>query len=131
MRNLEKGQHIFIAFQGGKAVLDSQLRPRIYTSLENADKWTPTVDKGKIEYVEYAPTLTPPNEPLPVLVNDEPDREYIDYICPRCKNTISQRRRGQRMETVYKCKFHDNCGQRVDWSNPQPYRRPPEGEEDT
>ena len=72
--------------------------------------------------------LTPPNEPLPVLVNDEPDREYIDYICPRCKNTISQRRRGQRMETVYKCKFHDNCGQRVDWSNPQPYRRPPEGE---
>ena len=60
MRNLEKGQHIFIAFQNGKAVLDSQLRPRIYTSLENADKWTPTVDKGKIEYVEYAPTLTPP-----------------------------------------------------------------------
>lgn len=60
MRNLEKGQHIFIAFQGGKAVLDSQLRPRIYTSLENADKWTPTVNKGKIEYVEYAPTITTP-----------------------------------------------------------------------
>ena len=73
----------------------------------------------------------PPNEPLSVLVNDEPDREYIDYICPKCKSIISQRRRGQRMETVYKCKFHDNCGQRVDWSNPQPYRRPPEGEEDT
>ena len=82
-------------------------------------------------YVMRQPTLTPPNEPLPVLVNDEPDREYIDYICPRCKNTISQRRRGQRMETVYKCKFHDNCGQRVDWSNPQPYRRPTEGEEDS
>lgn len=77
---------------------------------------------------ENALTLTPPNEPLSVLVNDEPDREYIDYICPRCKSIISQRRRGQRMETVYKCKFHDNCGQRVDWSNPQPYRRPPEGE---
>ena len=75
--------------------------------------------------------LSLPNEPLSVLVNDEPDREYIDYICPRCKIIISQRRRGQRMETVYKCKFHDNCGQRVDWSNPQPYRRPPEGEEDT
>ena len=131
MRNLEKGQHIFIAFQDGKAVLDSQLRPRMYTSLENADRWTPTVNKGKIEYVEYAPTLTPPNEPLSVLVNDEPDREYIDYICPRCKSIISQRRRGQRMETVYKCKFHDNCGQRVDWSNPQPYRRPPEGEEES
>ena len=62
MRNLEKGQHIFIAFQNGKAVLDSQLRPRMYTSLENADRWTPTVNKGKIEYVEYAPTLTSPNE---------------------------------------------------------------------
>lgn len=69
-----------------------------------------------------------PNEPLPVLINDEPDREYIDYICPRCKDIISQRRRGQRMETVYQCKFHDNCGQRVDWSDPRPYRRPPEGE---
>ena len=74
------------------------------------------------------PTLTPPNEALPVLVDDEPDREYIDYICPRCKNTISQRRRVQRMETVYQCKYHDNCGQRVDWSNPQPDRRQPEGE---
>ena len=86
---------------------------------------------GRVLYiVENMPTLTTPNEPLSVLVNDEPDREYIDYICPRCKSIISQRRRGQRMETVYKCKFHDNCGQRVDWSNPQPYRRPPEGEED-
>ena len=74
------------------------------------------------------PTLTPPNEPLPVLVNDEQGREYIDYICPRCKGIISQRRRGRRMETVYQCKFHDNCGQRVDWENQQSYRRPPEGE---
>ena len=74
------------------------------------------------------PTLTPPNDPLPVLVNDEPDREFIDYICPRCKEIISQRRHGQRMETVYQCRYHDNCGQRVDWSSPQPYRRPPEGE---
>ena len=76
-------------------------------------------------------TLTPPNEALPVLVNDEPGREYIDYICPKCRNIISQQRRGQRMETVYQCKYHDNCGQRVDWTNPQPDRRPPEGEEDT
>ena len=83
-----------------------------------------------IEDIRSMPTLTPPNEPMPVLVNDEPDREYIDYICPRCKDIISQRRRGQRMETVYQCKYHDNCGQRMDWSNPQPYRRPPEGEED-
>ena len=98
--------------------------------LKMMSHWKPYMDMDKVrKAVQNMPTLTQPNEPLPVLVNDEPDREYIDYICPRCKNTISQRRRGQRMETVYKCKFHDNCGQRVDWSNPQPYRRPPEGEE--
>ena len=84
--------------------------------------------QGAMQLLYDMPTLTPPNEALPVLVDDEPDREYIDYICPRCKNTISQRRRGQRMETVYQCKYHDNCGQRVDWSNPQPDRRQPEGE---
>lgn len=78
--------------------------------------------------IQTMPTLTLPNEPLPVLVNDEPDREFIDYICPRCKDTISQRRRVQRVETVYQCKYHDNCGQRVDWSDTQPYCRPPEGE---
>ena len=83
-----------------------------------------------LDLIDEQPTLTPPNEPLPVLVNDEPGREYIDYICPRCKEIISQRRHGQRMETVYQCRYHDNCGQRVDWSSPQPYRRPPEGEED-
>lgn len=81
-----------------------------------------------VAVLDKTPTLTPPNEPLPVLVNDEQGREYIDYICPRCKGIISQRRRGQRMETVYQCKFHDNCGQRVDWENQKSYRRPPEGE---
>ena len=80
--------------------------------------------------IQNFPSLTPQNEPMPVLVNDESDREYIDYICPRCKDIISQRRRGQRMETVYQCKYHDNCGQCVDWSNPQPCHRPPEGEAD-
>ena len=82
-----------------------------------------------LDIIEAFPTLTQPNEPLPVLVNDEQGREYIDYICPRCKGIISQRRRGQRIETVYQCKFHDNCGQRVDWENQQSYRRPPEGED--
>lgn len=42
-----------------------------------------------VDAIEKAPTLTPPNEPLPVLVNDEPHREHIDYICPRCKDTSS------------------------------------------
>ena len=97
--------------------------------LQDNDTQGADIISDVILQLDDMPTLTPPNEPLSVLVNDEPDREYIDYICPRCKSIISQRRRGQRMETVYKCKFHDNCGQRVDWSNPQPYRRPPEGDE--
>lgn len=93
--------------------------------LEKAPEWDGHTPDEAIRRIS---TLSTPNEPLPVLVNDETGREYIDYICPRCKDIISQRRRGQRMETVYQCKYHDNCGQRVDWSNPQPYRRPPEGE---
>lgn len=109
--------------------IDKRIMLDLIIEAKKTDPETGPFSEWLAEYlVEHLPTLTPPNEPLPVLVNDEPDREYIDYICPRCKNTISQRRRGQRMETVYKCKFHDNCGQRVDWSNPQPYRRPPEGE---
>lgn len=103
--------------------------------LKSIQKWAPDCDDREdgLSYwdaIDMAiDALDPPNEPLPVLVNDEPDREYIDYICPRCKEIISQRRHGQRMETVYQCRYHDNCGQRVDWSNPQPDRRPPEGEE--
>lgn len=33
--------------------------------------------------VPYMPTLTQPNEPLSILVHDEPGREYIDYVCPK------------------------------------------------
>lgn len=87
----------------------------------------PDYSKSFEEMASLAET-TPPNEPLPVLVLNEPDREYIDYICPKCKEIISQCRRGQHMSTVYQCKYHDRCGQRVDWANPEPYRRPPEGE---
>lgn len=88
MRNLEKGQHIFIAFQDGKAVLDSQLRPRIYTSLKNADKWTPTVDKGKIEYVEYAPTLTPPNEWVSVEERLPEEKQRVIVRCERVGTSV-------------------------------------------
>ena len=119
MRNLEKGQHIFIAFQNGKAVLDSQLRPRIYTSLENADKWTPTADKGKIEYVEYAPTLTPPNEPLNIDQLREMDGEPVWFdtikrwgIVKVCRDGVFVLTKSGEFE-VGRCKH---------------YRRPPEGE---
>ena len=136
MRNLEKGQHIFIAFQDGKAVLDSQLRPRIYTSLENADKWTPTVNKGKIEYVEYAPTLTPPNEPLTLDELREMDGEPV-YVVFRPDGS------GEKPQSWALVNVDEKYGEvyLVDsipgascyydeiWANLEAiYRRPPEGE---
>ena len=109
--------------------IDKRIMLDLIIEAKKTDPETGPFSEWLAEYlVDHLPTIIQQNGPLSVLVNDEPDREYIDYICPRCKSIISQRRRGQRMEAVYKCKFHDNCGQRVDWSNPQPYRRPPEGE---
>lgn len=61
-RAIKQGQHIFIAFQDGEAVLDSQLRPRMYKSKEQFEKSFPAWRDGKAELIEYAPTLTPPNE---------------------------------------------------------------------
>lgn len=65
-RAIKQGQHIFIAFQDGEAVLDSQLRPRMYKSREQFEKSFPAWRDGKAELVEYAPTLTPPNEALTI-----------------------------------------------------------------
>lgn len=109
--------------------IDKRIMLDLIIEAKKTDQETGPFSEWLAEHlVDHLPTIIQQNGPLSVLVNDEPDREYIDYICPRCKSIISQRRRGQRMETVYKCKFHDNCGQRVDWSNPQLYRRLPEGE---
>ena len=44
--------------------MDSQLRPRMYKSKEQFEKSFPAWRDGKAELIEYAPTLTPPNEPL-------------------------------------------------------------------
>ena len=133
MRNLEKGQHIFIAFQDGKAVLDSQLRPRIYTSLKNADKWTPTVDKGKIEYVEYAPTLTPPNEPLTLdeLLKMDGEPVYVVFR-PDGSGERSQSWAQVNVDEKYGEVYLVDCYYDEIWADLEGiYRRPPEGEEDT
>lgn len=52
-----------------------------------------------------------------IKVETEPDREYIDFICPRCGDIISQSYKKKSLETLYKCNFHDECGQRTDWSH--------------
>ena len=105
--------------------IDKETMLDLIIKAKRTDPETGSFAEWLAEYlVEHLPTLTPQNEPLSILVLDEPDREYIDYICPKCKNTISQRRRGQLMRDVYQCKHHDNCGQRVDWHNPQLYHIP-------
>lgn len=76
-RAIKQGQHIFIAFQDGEAVLDSQLRPRMYKSREQFEKSFPAWRDGKAELVEYAPTLPQPsNEALAL--------EYREYRCAEC-----------------------------------------------
>lgn len=50
----------------------------------------------------------------PVIISTTRDREYIDYICPHCRDTITQRRKGQK-EGLYRPKYHDSCGQRLNW----------------
>lgn len=127
MRNLEKGQHIFIAFQNGKAVLDSQLRPRMYTSIENADRWTPTIDKGKIEYVEYAPTLTPQHESLTIEQLREMVGEPVyDYLGQEWY--IIQEYYDHELLMTDGTSFEDD--DELDSVDERFYRRPPEGEED-
>lgn len=50
-----------------------------------------------------------------VIVKTADDREYIDYICPKCRDIISQQHKGQKIG-LYQPKHHDSCGQRLDWS---------------
>lgn len=52
---MKKNQHIYFTFKSGEAVLDSQLRPRMYMSIESAKKNYPAWQEGKAEFVEYAP----------------------------------------------------------------------------
>ena len=81
-RAIKQGQHIFIAFQDGEAVLDSQLRPRMYKSREQFEKSFPAWRDGKAELVEYAPTLSQPsNEPLTL----EELREMDEPVWGACK----------------------------------------------
>lgn len=53
----------------------------------------------------------------PVIHNVEDGREYEDFICPRCKTILQQRRKRQKMSTVYQCKRCNDCGQVVSWRN--------------
>lgn len=59
-------------------------------------------------------------EPTPrdVIILDEDGREYIDYICPKCKKTITQARKDVRTMILATRKYHEECGQPLKWPKP-------------
>ena len=125
-RAIKQGQHIFIAFQDGEAVLDSQLRPRMYKSREQFEKSFPAWRDGKAELVEYAPTLTPPNEW--VSVNKRLPEKRKDVLVHYGNGRI-----GIDWIDSTQCFVFDELYGRVTHWLPIPElpdRRPPEGEED-
>ena len=65
--------------------------------------------------VDHLRELAEAGTPTAVIVSTEVDREYIDYICPRCGDIIDQKRKGQN-QGLYQPKYHADCGQRLDWS---------------
>lgn len=138
-RAIKQGQHIFIAFQDGEAVLDSQLRPRMYKSREQFEKSFPAWRDGEAELVEYAPTLTPPNKPLTQADLDsmDYDKVWLDYGADGEWALVVHGR-------IYSLSNLEGCGfeeimraevasDTIDCPSGDytVYRRPPEGEEDT
>lgn len=57
-------------------------------------------------------------KPLDVEVFDEEGREYIDYVCPKCKETITQARKDARTVILAVRKYHEDCGQPLRWPMP-------------
>lgn len=62
--------------------------------------------------------------PRKVKIDTEPDREYVDFRCPCCGDTISQRRKGMNLSgapgryvAMYMPAHHDKCGQALDWES--------------
>ena len=67
-----------------------------------------------IRMLRQAALLLQKMQEKPVIVSTARDREYIDYICPHCHDTITQRYKGQK-EGLYRPNYHDSCGQRLNW----------------
>ena len=134
-RAIKQGQHIFIAFQDGEAVLDSQLRPRMYKSREQFEKSFPVWRDGKAELVEYAPTLTPPNEPMTMEELRKMDGEPVYMTFPsdtgnQCGHwALVGTQRWGAVSLIYGCGW-SSYESAVETLGEKFYRRPPEGEKE-
>lgn len=54
--------------------------------------------------------------PKKVIEQAEPDSEYIDYVCPKCKVLMCQKHKLVKGKPLRTRKCCDECGQALDWS---------------
>lgn len=70
------------------------------------------------EIAELHKELENLKKPLDVEIVDEEGREHIDYVCPKCKETITQARKDVRTVILAVRKYHEDCGQPLRWPMP-------------
>ena len=73
------------------------------------------IEHDRREIAELREELENLKKPLDVEIFDEEGREYIDYVCPKCKETITQARKDARTVILAVRKYHEDCGQPLRW----------------
>ena len=76
------------------------------------------IERDQKEIAELHKELENLKKPLDVEIFDEEGREYIDYVCPKCKETITQARKDARTVILAVRKYHEDCGQPLRWPMP-------------
>ena len=76
------------------------------------------IERDRKEIAELRKELENLKKPLDVEIFDEEGREYIDYVCPKCKETITQARKDARTVILAVRKYHEDCGQPLRWPIP-------------
>lgn len=76
------------------------------------------IERDQKEIAELHKELENLKKPLDVEIVDEEGREHIDYVCPKCKETITQARKDARTVILAVRKYHEDCGQPLRWPIP-------------
>ena len=76
------------------------------------------IERDQKEIAELRKELENLKKPLDVEIVDEEGREYIDYVCPKCKSIITQARKDARTMILAVRKYHEDCGQPLRWPMP-------------
>ena len=99
------------AYQAGLDCRE-EMHKAVLNLVENLTAENADLRKEVAELREKVPT------PRDVIILDEDGREYIDYICPKCKETITQARKDVRTMILATRKYHEECGQPLKWPKP-------------